>query len=456
MSEALAPFKEELTAKLDAKKNLEARQVAEDAVAKFVAAGDIPGQASAKLLLAEACLSTLKNAEAVQAAKDAQQLYNQANDRSGEADALYMIVSADLNNLEGEAVSAASERVTIYRELSDPVKEGGALLLLSQVHVTRIGLKLATCAVASVDDTMAALKSAKDAYGLLAEQVDRDGMDSAMGLMQRVLMLNGVPSSVIENVSDAEAIFQDVLSGKYSTPTNGFPAKPQPKQLKVEEIIPSSKQLERGKFTWNNPTAGFCYTLIWQAAKERAIPNKMPRGSYDIMTLNTGAKTMSLANAFTAMSNDAAERNTSMVVYMTSHDCAQQYASNMITQTATMASMITARLSKLTFVQFSESHYDWTDTRARQVNMYPVTLALIRSCRIEAPTVNIGFVSGDAPSWIADPAPLIENLFDTLESDECELMYKRNEAFAPLLIHRPMDDGVQYVKPKKPNSFMKT
>merc|ERR1711870_147960 len=103
------------------------------------------------------------------------------------------------------------------------------------------------------------------------------------------------------------------------------------------------------------------------SVKERNVTNKKPRGSYDLMTHNTA------------------------------------YATNIISQQSTLACMITARLSTLTFVQFGEGHFDWTDIRARQVNMYPVTLALARSCRIEAPTVNIGFAGGDAASWMADP-----------------------------------------------------
>mmetsp|Transcript_11833 Transcript_11833/g.32360 ORF Transcript_11833/g.32360 Transcript_11833/m.32360 type:complete len:497 (-) Transcript_11833:88-1578(-) len=442
-------YRKMISAKIMDRKNPEARQVATDAVEAFAKAGDVKGQAAAKLLLSEACMSTGKTSEALAAAKEAYKLSKDSGDKDGMANALEMVVTAELTNVDGEAVSAATERVEIYKETGDQSKQGYALLLLAQTHVTRIGLKLAICAIASVDDSMGALQSAKDAHAVLAETGDRDGSQGAMDMMARVLMYNGVPSHIIERLTDPEDVFQDVISGKYSTTKNGLPSKVLPTNLKLEEVVPSAKQLERGKFSWNNPLAGYCYTLMWQAAKDRQIPNKFMRGQYDIMTLNTGAKTMSVSNAFTAMSNDAAERNSSMIIYMTSHNSSQQYGSQVITQTAVLASMITARLGKITFVQMGESHNDWTDTRARAVNVYPVTLALMRSCRIEAPTVNIGFVSGDACSWVADPAPLIESLFDTLESDECELMYKRGESFAPLIIHRAMDDGVAYVKPKR-------
>mmetsp|Transcript_67152 Transcript_67152/g.216634 ORF Transcript_67152/g.216634 Transcript_67152/m.216634 type:complete len:571 (+) Transcript_67152:77-1789(+) len=442
-----------ISAKLVDGKKPEARQVAEDAIEAFKAAGDTKGQASAQLLLSEACMSTLKNSDAAAAAKEALKLYKAMPDKEGEAAALLAIVSAELNDEMGGAVSAAAERASIFREMGKSLEEAGALVLLAQAHVTRIGLKLATCSIASAEDTMGALKAAKDGYALYAELGERDGMGSAMDLMYRVMMYNGVPGSVIDTISDPEELFQDVMSGKYSTPSNAFPPRPVSKQLKVEEIIPTSKQLDRGKFSWNSPAGGYSYTLIWQAVKDRNMVNKKPRGSYDILALNIGAKTTAVSTAFTAMSNDAADRNTPMVVYMSSHNCSQSYGANIMSQTSTMASMIVARLSRLTVVQFNEGHYDWTNTSARLVNFYPVTLALLRSCRIEAPTVGIGFVAGDAATWMADPAPLIENLFDTLESDECEIMYKRGEAFAPLIVHRPMEDGVQYVKAKKKNMF---
>eukprot|EP00421_Protoceratium_reticulatum_P040298 CAMPEP_0168447746 /NCGR_PEP_ID=MMETSP0228-20121227/46743_1 /TAXON_ID=133427 /ORGANISM="Protoceratium reticulatum, Strain CCCM 535 (=CCMP 1889)" /LENGTH=190 /DNA_ID=CAMNT_0008462269 /DNA_START=1 /DNA_END=569 /DNA_ORIENTATION=- len=189
---------------------------------------------------------------------------------------------------------------------------------------------MATCSIPSADDTMAGLRAAKDAYSRSAEVGDRAGMEGAMNLFARVLMFNGVPASVLETLADPEEVFADVMTGKYSTPSNALPQKAVQKQLKLEELIPSSKQLERGKFGWTKPLEGFCYTLLWQSSKERDIKNKKARGSYDIMALNTGAKTTSLTQAFSAMSNDAAERNTSMVIYMTSHDCSQQYATNIM------------------------------------------------------------------------------------------------------------------------------
>jgi len=258
-----------------------------------------------------------------------------------------------------------------------------------------------------------------------------------------------VSATVIESMVDPEEVYQDVMSGKYTTTKNAFPPSPVVKQPKVEEIIPTAKQLDRASFKWMYPNSGYVYTLIWQAVKDRNVTNKKPRGAYDVMTLSSGTKSTSLAQTFTTMCNEANTRSKSMVVYVTPHDHNTAYASSIISQQSALACIITTKINTVTFVQFGEGHFDWTDVRARQVNMYPVTLALMRSCRIEVPTMNIGFVSGDAASWMADPTPLIEDMFNTLESDECEITYRRGEPYGPLIVHRPMEDGVQYVKAKK-------
>merc|ERR1712203_918501 len=156
-----------------------------------------------------------------------------------------------------------------------------------------MGKKLGTCTIPSAEDTIAALKSAKDAYGL-CKSSDADLMDGAMQVMNNALMMNGVPGEVLQTANDPEEVFQDVMSGKYTTAQNALPPAPQPKQLKLEDVVPSSKQLERGKFSWTNPFADHTYCLTWQHTKEREQRNKKPRGSYDLMVTNTGTKSRAL------------------------------------------------------------------------------------------------------------------------------------------------------------------
>mmetsp|Transcript_28992 Transcript_28992/g.42945 ORF Transcript_28992/g.42945 Transcript_28992/m.42945 type:complete len:128 (-) Transcript_28992:83-466(-) len=111
--------------------------------------------------------------------------------------------------------------------------------------------------------------------------------------------------------------------------------------------------------------------------------------------------------------------------------------------------MIVARVSRLVIVQLDECQFDFNDTSVRQCNMHPVVLGLIRSLRLEAPHVTAGFVSGDAASWLSKPEQMVESFFDVVECDESEVIYKRGDAYAPLLVHRQLDEPVNFVKPRK-------
>jgi len=432
------------------KKAEEARSVASEATALFRAAKDVKGEASAQLLVAEVCIQTNQRDGAVAAATEALRLFKSAGSKAGQAAALSAITTADFDNDLGQAIWAATEKVTLFKEAADGAQEADALMALANIHVARMGRKIAKCSIASQEDSIAALRAARDAHGLFGYSGNPAGMETAMRAVAQVLLYNNVPSDVIEAVRDPHEVVQDVMSGKYSLRNNALPQPAfVPNNKKIEEIVPSAKQLEKGKFGWNNPLAGYSYTLIWQPAKDRTVRNRRPRGSYDIVTLNSGAKTTSAPVLFQARSNDACERDDPLVVYMMSTDCKESYCSTIMSVMNTMGAMIAARLTRVTFVQFDEAHFDWTDTKVKQPNLHPVILGLVRSLRLEAPNIVVGFVGGDAPSWMADPAPMIESIFDTIECDESEMIYKKGDAFAPLLIHRPLDEAVQFVKPKK-------
>mmetsp|Transcript_35303 Transcript_35303/g.101513 ORF Transcript_35303/g.101513 Transcript_35303/m.101513 type:complete len:701 (-) Transcript_35303:173-2275(-) len=443
-----AALRTKINALLVTKKHTEARSASGEAAAIFKAAGDAKGEASALLLVTEVCLQTLHSREALTAAREALELFKGAGSRAGQAAALTAITAAAYDDESGQAVEAAQEKVALFKDSGEWYQEADSLLALANVLVSRIGKKIARCKLASSDDTLAALRAAKDAHLKFSTSGNPAGMESAMRVVSQILLYNNVSSDVIDAVRDPEEVLQDVMSGKYSDPRNALPKPDVVKSTKLDEIIPSSKQLDRNKFAWNQPLNGYSYTMIWQPTKDRQVRNRKPRGSYDILTLASGAKTTSTPALLQARSHDASERNDPLVVYMLSSDCKENYASTIMSVVQTMGAMITARVPRLVFVQFDEPHYDWTDTSARQCNMYPVILGLLRSMRIEAPHVTVGFVGGDAASWISNPSPMIDSIFDTIECDESEVIYKKGDAFAPLLVHRELDEATQFVKPK--------
>lgn len=425
----------------------EAINAASDAVSVCHTAGDVRSEASAKLQLAEVCAQTSRWPAAKAAAKEALQIFKDMGSIDGQSAALSAIAVVDFESDGGDAIWASEEKIALYQGNAE--KESEALLALANVFVARIGRKIARCSLASSHDTIAAIKAAKDAYAACRRIGDSAGMESAMRVVSQALLYNNVSPDAIESVTDPDQVYQDVQAGAYGNAKNALPrAELQTnKNLKIDDVIPSSKQLDRGKFAWNQPLASYSYALIWQSTTERTVKNRRPRDSYRISTLLSGSKLQATPALVNFRSNDAADRANSLVVYMLGTDCKQSYSATMMSVMNVLAGMIAARVPRITFVQFDESHFDWTDTKVRECNFHPVVLGIIRSCRIEAPHVTIGFVGGDAASWMSNPAPLIESIFDTVECDESEVVYKKGDAFAPLLVHRQMDENVLYVKP---------
>jgi hypothetical protein len=376
-------------------------------------------------------------------------------DKKLEAQATEALATVYMSKSEPElAIKAAIKAVDMAKESGDKGTEASAKLTLSNAYVASIGKAMGKCSLASAKDSIEALKAGKEAHALFAQTGGNDGMMEVMRTIGLVLMYNQVAPELIESASDPEQVFQDVMSGRYSHSKNALPPAPNPKQMKLEEVVPSSLQLARGRFAWRNALEGYSYTLIWQPCRDRGtFQGGRDHSSYDIVALNTGCKSTSIPALYGTRCSDPANRDDSLVVHMTSVDTGPRYGADMMSAMNTIAAMIIARLSKLTFVQFGEHFSDWADVRNRPVHMYPVTLSILRSARLEAPNLSIGFVAGDAPSWLQDPAPLIENMFDTIEELETEVIYRKGDPYAPLMVHRPLDEPVQYVKPKKGSSF---
>jgi len=430
-------------------KRPEARGVAQEAVALFKQLNDVKGEAKAQLLVAEVCTSTQRYQEAMTAAREALRLSKAAEDKLGQAAAFKAMVFAAAGFDDSKAIAASQERLKLLKELGDRAGEASALIDLGKSYMAKMSKKLTSCAVASPEDTVEALRAAKDAHTIFSQLRDSPGETAALQIVARVLLYNGVHPDIVEASRDPEEIFADVVAGKYTNSKNALPPKPLTKPLKLEEAVPDSKQLDKGKFGWNNVTAGYCYTVVWQPTKDRNVGNSKPRGQYDMLTLRSGYKHHAIPTTLQLRANEASERQDAMMIFMTTTDHNQAYASAMMNAQQTIGGVIACGLRKLVFVAFGEAFYDWTNTAAQPVEMHSVTLALLRSARIEAPFLTIGFVGGDCASWSQDPAPMIESIFDTIESDECERIFKNCESFAPAMVHKPIDENITTVKPGK-------
>lgn len=361
--------------------------------------------------------------------------------------------------MDAKSIAEAESNLAFAKASGDVALEAAATLDLAKAHIANLVKKLDKCSVPSSEDSMEALKRAKDAFVLSSGIGSREGMDEASHVSSLVLMYNGVPPHAFEVAAgDPEVLFQEVMEGKYTTAQNAFPIPPAPsKGYKLDEVVPSVKQLDHARWTWSNPLSGFTYTLAWKPVKElkdRSLNNNTKRKSYDVLALNTGTKSFGVTSLLGARSNDASERGDAFMVYMVSPDVALKQGTQIMGLTNTIGAMVLARIPKLTFVTLGESQADPESIKVRQMHMYPTTLGQLRSARLECPTITVGYVGGDFASWMSDPAPMVENIFDVIESDESERMYRNGDSHVPLLIERPLDDPITVVRPKKPTSWI--
>lgn len=430
-------------------KKPQARSTAKEAVTMFRVASNAKREASAQLLVAEVCLQTLQYGEAVAAAKRALALYRQLASQAGQLAAFSAIVAADFDNAMGEAIPAAQEFLAFVAGKGDSFQEAEAHLTLANVYVAALGKKIARCSLVSPDDSIAALQAAKQAHRLSLLTRHSDGMENAMRVVASVLMYNQVPADLIAAASTPEKVLEDVMNGRFSNPKNALPQTPLPTNVKLETVVPTSKQLERTKFGWTNPLKGYSYTLIWQSTKDREVQPRKPRKTYDILGVNMGSKTCAAPALVQARSNPASERDDPLVVCTLSPDAKTSYGAAMITLMHTISAMVSAKMSRITFVCLDETYFEWTETTASECSLYNVVLGIARSCRLEAPFLSVGFVGGDIASWKSNPAPMIESIFDVVETDESEVMFKNGDSFSPLLIKKDLDETMPFVKAKK-------
>mmetsp|Transcript_109903 Transcript_109903/g.234663 ORF Transcript_109903/g.234663 Transcript_109903/m.234663 type:complete len:580 (-) Transcript_109903:193-1932(-) len=442
------------------RKYREAKNEAQHAVSWFHEAGDLEGEGSAQLMLAEACISNNSHGEASLAAREALFLYKSKGDVSGQGAALMAIITAEMEDVNGSAVQAAEERLALFKDKGNSLEEAQSQLALAGAYVGRLAKKLLTCTLASLEDSLGAIKAAGFAYDGFRSENNWEGQDACMREVYRTLTYNNVPGDMIETIKDPHEALDHITAGSLTNAKNAFPLKKVglSKDQKLEDIIPSARQLERTKFAWTRPHEdSYSFTLIWQPVKDRenAAPVR-PRGSYEVLTTCTGSTNMMATPNMLLKGHDTSERGGKpMVVFMVSPDCYWNYMTSILALTNVYAALAASNLKFVSCVQMNESHQDMAtafDNRMRCCGLHECTLGIIRQARYELPNVASGFVSGDVASWISDPIQIIENIFDSVEGEEFggECIFRRSDAYEPLLVHRPLEhEEINIVKPNK-------
>lgn len=326
--------------------------------------------------------------------------------------------------------------------------EAQAQLCICNAHLGKVALDAAKKKFPAMADSMGAVQAAKAAYRAFSELSDPEGIERASRSLSSALLATGVPASTMPS---PEALVQSKDLATVVSDCGGNMSPFQAPQLQVRNVPAAGKkqqsqQFDRTNFRWRDPTAEYCYTLIWEPYKEANFATR--KKNYNATAVSQGARSAALPLYHSLKPKDPAMTSDGpLCVHILAYDASQDYGSSLMGSLHTISSMVTANLKKLTFVQLGEAPYEGAKApnqwAARHVAMSPCTLALIRSARIEVPQLAIGFVAGDAASWMTERDTIVNAIFDAPDAQETELMWSRGKPMMPTLLPKPLPEPVQ-------------
>lgn len=294
-----------------------------------------------------------------------------------------------------------------------------------------LAIKQRTCLIPSKADTEGVINAAKESHQLYAQVHNREGQALAMQVLQTVLTVNGAESNMVMNDrTSTESLMANMGQVKYG----------------VTKDKEGSKVLyNQQKFAWRDAVQGYHYTLIWEHQIDGMGQNK--RAGYKTVMAGKAARSAalpmyhSLKNSFNSCSNDEGP----LMIHMNGINSSWEYASSLMSSVSTVTAMLTCKVSKLVFIQVNESPPASSEERGkcRQVYMSPVTLSILRTARLENPSVTMGYIALDTQSWNNNRAEVIAALPDVVQSEESEVHFYKGTAIAPTLIQQKMDASVE-------------
>mmetsp|Transcript_149280 Transcript_149280/g.260293 ORF Transcript_149280/g.260293 Transcript_149280/m.260293 type:complete len:314 (+) Transcript_149280:34-975(+) len=305
---------------------------------------------------------------------------------------------------------------------------------VANAHLSAMSIKQRRCLLPSKENTMGALTAGKAAYDLFMQVGNHNGQQSATTLMQNALGVNGVQA--VGEITQSTADLMKEIDEK---------SKVEKKKDPKGEIFQN-----RAKFGWRDATVGFHYILVW----EHEVQNLgMRRGGYKAVMCGGADRGASLPmyHSLKSYFNQATSDEGPILIHMNSMNSSWSYASTIIQNVATVSTMMTCRMNKFVFLQLNEAPPDvdeWMG-RIRQTALSPMTLGVMRSARLENPSVVCGYIALDTPTWNNNRMEVIQTLPDTLQSEESELMYHRGTAVVPALVAKTMDQKVDFARTAK-------
>jgi hypothetical protein len=363
------------------------------------------------------------------------------------------------------ALKEASLAASIFKEIGDAAKEpeARAQVCICNAHLGKVALSKSQ--FPSLGDTQGALRAAKAAYQaysqLAPSPAQADGLAAASKALSAALLATGVPTSSLPQPRDTEKLMEtkdwlglvDDLGGvasPFHESALNIRSNKEAQNVsksKAHGNATVSKGFDRTNFKWTDPTKDFSYAMIWEPCKN--MPPAAKRGPATCLAQGARTAALPLYHSIKCPDPSVVKSDEPICVHINAYDCSTNYGASLMAALHTISAMAVANLRRVTFVQLGEAPpaegcKDAPNQQAaRQIAMSPCTLALIRTARIEVPQMSLGFVAGDAASWMNCRAEMVSAIFDTHNNDgEIELMWSRKQPMQPHLIKQPLPDPI--------------
>mmetsp|Transcript_8742 Transcript_8742/g.14223 ORF Transcript_8742/g.14223 Transcript_8742/m.14223 type:complete len:531 (+) Transcript_8742:152-1744(+) len=386
---------------------------------------------AARLLEADLCMDLCRPGDAVKAAREAQKCYAAIGDKREEAKAHLAIAYADMNNEYGEAVPSAHAAADIYRSLGDVENQASATYTVATAHMAALAIKQRTCLIPCQVNTRGAIDAAKEANDLYSQLGNREGALLAMQALRTVLEVNGIESHMLASSESTDALMNEMAKVRWGL-----------KKVK-DETKGKPLTWNHTKFAWRNAMDGYHFTFVWEQQVEGVGQN--PRGGYRSVLTGKGSRTLSLPMYHSLKSQFArAPDEGPLMIHMHTMCSGWEYGTAIMASVSTITAAITAKTHNILYVVVNEAPPGTKDEEnaMRQVYVAPSVLAVLRSARLENPSLNVSFLALDSASWYNYRSEVIAAIPDVMQSEETEIHFHKGTPLAGTLISNDIGPAV--------------
>jgi hypothetical protein len=304
---------------------------------------------------------------------------------------------------------------------------------VATAHIAALAIKQRTCLLPCQADTKGAIEAAKEASDLFSRVGNREGSELASQAFRTVLSVNGVEGSALYGTAaDTESLMSEMGKVRFA----------------VAKSAPAPPLFNRTKFGWRDSTTQNHYTMVWEHKVEGVGQN--PNGGYRTVMRGQCSRTPAIPLYHSIKSTFAtAPDEGPLMIHLCTKASSYTFGTSISSIMSIISEAVTCKMTTMLFICVDESPggSDSEKNTIRQLYLQPTILGILRSARLEAPNLNIGFLGMDSATWHMHRSQAIAALPDVMQSEESEIHFYKGSPIAPTVVNKPFDPVVG-TKPK--------